>query len=481
MKNLAHYINGQQYAGRSGREATGFDPALGLVISNVPLGNKEDVSLAVLAAQEAFASWSQVPPVRRARVLFDFKSLLERNAHELAALITLEHGKTLAEAHNEVRRGIEAVEFACGVPQLLKGHYTEQAAPGVDNWTLREPVGVVAAITPYGLPMLAPCWMFPLAIACGNAVVLKPSERTPSIALRLAELFVQAGLPGGVLNVLFGDKQAVDALIDHDGVQAVSFAGSTPVAVSVYAHAAQRGKRAQAMGSAKNHAVVMPDADLDRAADALAASAYGCGGEGGLTVSVVVAVGGIADGLVERLAERARNVVVGNGAHAATVLGPLISAQHRAQAAAFVEDGVAAGARLVVDGRGRTVAGHPKGFYIGASLLDHVRPAMNVYREAILGPVLCVLRVADAAQAVALVNMHSFAHGVSCFTRDGGTARAFSRSVRAGIVGINIAAPAPMAWHAYGGAKQSLFGGRAVLGEDGVHFYTHTKTVVQGY
>ncbi|OZI37287.1 methylmalonate-semialdehyde dehydrogenase (CoA acylating) [Bordetella genomosp. 10] len=479
MLKIPHFINGQLYDGRSPRYADGFDPARGEIISNVPLAGPDEVDLAVAAADFAFPAWSETPPQRRARVLFNFKALLEQHQEELAATLTREHGKVLAEARSEVARAIDMVAYACGIPRLLKGQYTEQVEDGVDNWSLREPLGVVAGITPFNLPMLAPCWMFPLALACGNTFLLKPSERTPSIPVRLGELLREAGLPAGAFNVLHGDKLAVDALIAHAGVQAVSFAGSSPTAQYVHAQASARGKRVQALGGAKNHLVVMPDADLDLAADALLKAAYGTAGERGMAVSVAVAVGGAADPLVERLAPRVRALKVGNGMDPDTGMGPLISAQHRVKVLGYIEDGVEAGATIVVDGRDLRVPGHEKGFFVGGTLFDHVRPAMNIYREEILGPVLCVLRVPDLKSAVTLVNQHEYANGAACYTRDGATARAFARGVRTGMVGINVPIPAPAAWHSIGGRKQSLFGDFPLCGEEGLRFHTRYKSVMQ--
>ncbi len=479
MLKIPHFINGQPYDGRSHRYADGFDPARGEIISNIPLAGPDEVDLAVAAAREALAGWSETPPQRRVRVLFSFKALLEQHRDELAALITREHGKVLADAHAEVARGIDLVAYACGAPQLLKGLYTEQVDDGIDNWSVREPLGVVAGITSFNLPMLAPCRMFPLALACGNTFVLKPSERTPSIALRLAELLRDAGLPAGVFNVLHGDKQAVDALIAHDDVAALSFAGSSATAQYVHTQASARGKRVQALGSAKNHVVVMPDADLDRAADALLGAAFGSGGERGMSAAVAVAVGSAADPLVDALASRVRNLKIGNGMEPGIALGPLVSAQHRVKLLGYIEDGAEGGATVVVDGRDVQLPGHEKGFFLGGTLFDHVRPTLNVYREEILGPVLCVVRVPDLRAAMDMINQHEYAAGASCYTRDGATARAFVRGIRTGMVGINVATPAPAAWHAVGGGRRSLYGDHHLQGEEGLRFYTRYKSVMQ--
>jgi malonate-semialdehyde dehydrogenase (acetylating)/methylmalonate-semialdehyde dehydrogenase len=479
MKTIPHFINGQPYTGRIGRYSDGFDPARGEIVSNIPLAGVEDVDLAVAAAREAFPAWAETAPLKRARVLFAFKALLDKHQDELAELITREHGKVFSDAKGEVARGIEVVEFACGIPHLLKGDYTEQIGGGIDNWSMRQPLGVVAGITPFNFPMMVPCWMFPVAIACGNTFVLKPSERDPSASVRLAELLHEAGLPPGVFNVVHGDKQAVDALIAHPDVQALSFVGSTPIAEYIYAKGTAKGKRVQALGGAKNHMVVMPDADLDQACDALMGAAYGSAGERCMAISVAVAVGSVADKLVERLAPRVRALKVRNGMEADAEMGPLVTAQHRSKVLGYIEDGIAAGATMVVDGRELTVPGHEKGFFLGGTLFDHVKPSMNIYREEIFGPVLCVVRVPDFASAVKLINAHEFANGVSCFTSDGGVARAFARQIQVGMVGINVPIPVPMAWHSFGGWKRSLFGDHHAYGEEGVRFYTRYKSVMQ--
>jgi malonate-semialdehyde dehydrogenase (acetylating)/methylmalonate-semialdehyde dehydrogenase len=479
MKTIPHFINGQPYTGRIGRYSDGFDPARGEIVSNIPLAGVEDVDLAVAAAREAFPAWAETAPLKRARVLFAFKALLDKHQDELAELITREHGKVFSDAKGEVARGIEVVEFACGIPHLLKGDYTEQIGGGIDNWSMRQPLGVVAGITPFNFPMMVPCWMFPVAIACGNTFVLKPSERDPSASVRLAELLHEAGLPPGVFNVVHGDKQAVDALIAHPDVQALSFVGSTPIAEYIYAKGTAKGKRVQALGGAKNHMVVMPDADLDQACDALMGAAYGSAGERCMAISVAVAVGSVADKLVERLAPRVRALKVRNGMEGDAEMGPLVTAQHRSKVLGYIEDGIAAGATMVVDGRELTVPGHEKGFFLGGTLFDHVKPSMNIYREEIFGPVLCVVRVPDFASAVKLINAHEFANGVSCFTSDGGVARAFARQIQVGMVGINVPIPVPMAWHSFGGWKRSLFGDHHAYGEEGVRFYTRYKSVMQ--
>ncbi len=479
LRTLPHFINGETVPGGSGREAEVFNPALGAVSVRVPLANGAEVGAAVAAAQAAFRGWSETAPIRRARVLFRFKELLERHQDELAELITREHGKVFSDAKGEVTRGIEVVEFACGIPNLLKTDFTDQIGGGIDNWNLRQPLGVVAGITPFNFPVMVPCWMFPVALACGNTFVLKPSERDPSASVRLAQLLKEAGLPDGVFNVVHGDKEAVDALIAHPEVAALSFVGSTPIARYIHEEASRQGKRVQALGGAKNHLVVMPDADLEQAVDALIGAAYGSAGERCMAISVAVAVGHIADELVARLVPRVKALRVGNGMEGTSEMGPLVTGAHRAKVEGYIEAGEAEGAALVVDGRGLRVAGHEDGFFLGGTLFDRVSAQMKIYREEIFGPVLCVVRVPDFASAVELVNGHEFGNGVSLFTSDGGVARAFSRQIQVGMVGINVPIPVPMAWHSFGGWKQSLFGDHHAYGEEGVRFYTRYKSIMQ--
>ncbi len=478
-KNLSHYINGQPYDGRSNRYADGFNPATGEIITSVPLASTDEVALAVASAKAAFPAWSETPALKRARVLFNFKALLDKHQDELAELITREHGKVFSDAKGEVMRGIEIVEFACGIPHLFKGQYSDQIGGGIDNWSMRQALGVVAGITPFNFPMMVPCWMFPVAIACGNTFVLMPSEHDPSASLRLAELLTEAGLPPGVFNVVHGDKQAVDALIAHPDVEALSFVGSTPIAEYIYAEGTRRGKRVQALGGAKNHLVVMPDADLDQVTDALMGAAYGSAGERCMAISVAVAVGDVADKVIERLVPRVKALVVKDGMQGDAEMGPLVTAQHRNKVIGYIEDGVAAGAEMVVDGRGLKVPGAEKGFFLGGTLFDKVKPTMNIYREEIFGPVLCVVRVPDFAAAVELINAHEFGNGVACFTSDGGVARAFARQIKVGMVGINVPIPVPMAWHSFGGWKRSLFGDHHAYGEEGIRFYSRYKSVMQ--
>jgi malonate-semialdehyde dehydrogenase (acetylating)/methylmalonate-semialdehyde dehydrogenase len=477
MKKIPHYINGQHYDGRSNRYADGFNPATGEVTTSVPLASTDEVALAVASAKAAFPAWSETPALKRSRVLFNFKALLDKHQDELAELITREHGKVFSDAKGEVMRGIEIVEFACGIPQLLKGQYSDQIGGGIDNWSMRQALGVVAGITPFNFPMMVPCWMFPVAIACGNTFVLKPSERDPSASLRLAELLTEAGLPPGVFNVVHGDKQAVDALIAHPDVEALSFVGSTPIAEYIYAEGTRRGKRVQALGGAKNHLVVMPDADLDQVTDALMGAAYGSAGERCMAISVAVAVGDVADKVVERLIPRVKALVVKDGMNGDAEMGPLVTAQHRNKVIGYIEDGIAAGADMLVDGRDLKVPGNEKGFFLGGTLFDNVKPAMNIYREEIFGPVLSVVRAQSYEAAVDLIHNTEYANGTAIFTRDGDAAREFADKIEVGMVGINVPIPVPVAYHSFGGWKRSIFGDHGIYGPEGVHFYTRLKTV----
>jgi malonate-semialdehyde dehydrogenase (acetylating)/methylmalonate-semialdehyde dehydrogenase len=477
---VGHWIDGAlQPARTEARRLPVFNPATGAVAREVLLAEVDEVDQAVQAARAAFPVWADTPPVRRARVLQRFLGLLNARQDELAAVITAEHGKVFDDAQGEVMRGIEVVEFACGIPQLLKGGHTEQVSTGIDNWTLRQPLGVVAGITPFNFPCMVPCWMFPLAIACGNTFILKPSERDPSAALLMARWLKEAGLPDGVFNVVQGDRVAVEALLDHPDVKAVSFVGSTPIAHALYQRGAAAGKRVQALGGAKNHLVVMPDADVDQAVDALVGAAYGSAGERCMAISVAVLVGDVADAVVDRLAERAKALKVGDGMTPGVQMGPIVSRQALERIEGYVGLGVEEGATLVVDGRGLTVPGREDGFFTGGTLFDHVTPAMRIYREEIFGPVLCCVRVPDLASAVALVNAHEFGNGVACFTRTGQVAREFARRIEVGMVGINVPIPVPMAWHGFGGWKRSLFGDQHAYGEEGVRFYTRQKSVMQ--
>jgi len=475
---VGHLIAGKAVAGASGRFGDVYDPATGKVTRQVAFASRQEVDAAVAAAAAAFPAWAATPPARRAKVMFKFKQLLEAHADELTRLITSEHGKVLSDAAGSLARGIENVDFATAIPQLQKGEYSESVGTGIDSYTLRQPLGVCVGITPFNFPAMVPLWMFPLAVSCGNTFVLKPSERDPSCGYRLAELALEAGLPPGVLNVINGDKEAVEALITHPGVAAVSFVGSTPVAEYIHRTATQHGKRVQALGGAKNHAVVMPDADLDQAADALMGAAYGSAGERCMAISVGVAVGDqVADGLVSRLKERLARLQVRPGTDPKAEMGPLVTREHLARVTGYVEQGVKEGARLVVDGRGAKVEGGEGGFFLGGCLFDHVSNQMRIYKEEIFGPVLSVVRVATAEQALKLVNEHEYGNGTAIFTRDGGVAREFVSRVQAGMVGVNVPIPVPVGTHSFGGWKRSLFGDHAIYGAEGVHFYTRLKTV----
>ncbi|MBL5976270.1 CoA-acylating methylmalonate-semialdehyde dehydrogenase [Comamonas sp. NyZ500] len=480
---IAHYIGGAHISGNSTRKQPIYNPATGAVSRQVRLGTAQDVEAAVAAAQSAFPRWADTPPIRRARVLFKFLELLNRNKDELAALITAEHGKVFTDAQGEVARGIDIVEFSCGIPQLLKGDFTDQVSTGIDNWTLRQPLGVVAGVTPFNFPVMVPMWMFPVAIAAGNCFVLKPSPIDPSPSLFIADLLKQSGLPDGVFNVVQGDKEVVDALLEHPGVKALSFVGSTPIANYIYETGARHGKRVQALGGAKNHMVVMPDADIDQAVDALIGAGYGSAGERCMAISVAVLVGDVADKLMPRLVERTRALKVLNGTNLAAEMGPIVTPAAHARISSYIEQGVKEGAQLLVDGRTFLGAaageGCANGFWMGGTLFDQVKPEMSIYREEIFGPVLSCVRVADFSAAVQLVNKHEFGNGVACFTRDGNVAREFTRRIQVGMVGINVPIPVPMAWHGFGGWKKSLFGDMHAYGEEGVRFYTKQKSVMQ--
>ena len=478
-RDIGHYIHGERVASTSGRAQAVYNPATGAVARQVALASVDEVNAAVASAKAAFPAWSETPPIRRARVMNNFLALLNEHRDELAAMITAEHGKVFTDAIGEVSRGIDIVEFACGIPQLLKGDYTDQVSTGIDNWTMRQSLGVVAGITPFNFPCMVPCWMFPVAIACGNSFILKPSERDPSASLFMAELLKKAGLPDGVFNVVQGDKLAVDTLLTHPDVKAVSFVGSTPIAQYIYETGAHHGKRVQALGGAKNHMVVMPDADVDQVVDALIGAAYGSAGERCMAISVAVLVGDIADKVVPLVAERARALKIKNGMELDAEMGPIVTAVARDRIEGYIGIGVEEGAQLVVDGRGFRPAGFDEGFWTGGTLFDHVTPEMRIYKEEIFGPVLACVRVADFATAVDLVNAHEFGNGVACYTSDGGVAREFARRIQVGMVGINVPIPVPMAWHGFGGWKKSLFGDMHAYGEEGVRFYTKQKSVMQ--
>ncbi len=481
--NIGHYIGGRLVAGTSGRTQDVFNPATGAVTGKVALASTAEVSAAVAAAQAAFPAWADTPPIRRARILFKFLELINAHKDELAHCITAEHGKVFTDAQGEVTRGIDIIEFACGIPQLLKGDFTDQVSTGIDNWTLRQPLGVVAGITPFNFPVMVPMWMYPVAIAAGNTFVLKPSPIDPSASLLMAKLFKDAGLPDGVFNVAQGDKEAVDALLNHPDVKAVSFVGSTPIANYIYETGAHNGKRVQALGGAKNHMVVMPDADIDQTVDALIGSAYGSAGERCMAISVAVLVGDVADKIVPLLVERTKTLKILNGTNLAAEMGPIVTNIAHKRITGYIDVGIKEGAKMLVDGRGFKGAaageGCANGFWLGGTLFDHVTTDMRIYKEEIFGPVLVCVRARDFGEALNVVNGHEFGNGVSCFTRDGNVAREFSRRVQVGMVGINVPIPVPMAWHGFGGWKRSLFGDMHAYGEEGVRFYTKQKSIMQ--
>ena len=479
VAQIGHWIGGAPHAGAADRTSEVFNPATGEVSGLVQLGGAPVVDAAVRAAVGAYPAWSETSALNRARVMFRFKELLDRHHDDLARIITREHGKVFTDARGEVQRGLEVVEFACGAPQLLKTQFSDNIGGGIDNFSLRQPLGVVAGITPFNFPVMVPMWMFPLALVCGNTFILKPSERDPSASLLMADLLKQAGLPDGAFNVVQGDKAAVDAILQHGDIAAVSFVGSTPIAEYIHNEGTRRGKRVQALGGAKNHMVVMPDADLDQAADALVGAGYGSAGERCMAISVAVAVGHIGDELVAKIAERVKKLRIKDGMEADADMGPVVTETHRQKILGYIEQGIASGAKLVCDGRSHRVAGREKGFYLGATLFDHAKADMSIYREEIFGPVLTVTRVPDFAAAVDLINSHEFGNGVACFTTDGGTAREFARRVKVGMVGINVPIPVPMAFHSFGGWKRSLFGDHHAYGEEAVRFYTRYKSVMQ--
>jgi malonate-semialdehyde dehydrogenase (acetylating)/methylmalonate-semialdehyde dehydrogenase len=475
---IHHFVAGARQLVDVARWGAVYDPSTGAQTAAVPFASMGDVDTAVMEARRASLEWGALPAPRRARVLFRFRELLESHADELAELISREHGKVLADARGEVQRGLEVVEFCCGIPHLLKGEFSENVGTGIDAWSMRQPLGVCAGITPFNFPVMVPLWMLAPAIACGNAFVLKPSEKDPSAPVRLAELLIEAGAPPGLLNVIHGDKVAVDALLAHPDISAVSFVGSTPIARYVYETAAHHGKRVQAMGGAKNHLIVMPDADLDQATDGLMGAAYGSAGERCMAISVAVAVGAkTADALVARLAERVRTLRVGPSLAAGMDMGPLVTQAHQERVRAYVDLGVSEGAQLVVDGRDLAIPGHAGGFFLGGSLFDHVTPAMRIYQEEIFGPVLCVVRAKSFDEALQLASDHPFGNGVSIYTRDGDAAREFVNRVQVGMVGVNVPIPVPLAFYSFGGWKQSAFGDLHQHGMDGVRFYTRLKAV----
>lgn len=478
-KTLNHFIDGKPTTGGSNRFGDVYNPGTGQVASRVPFATVAEVNEAVASAKRAFGPWANTPPAARARVLFRYRDLIDSDMDNLAQIVSAEHGKTIEDAKGSITRGLEVVEFACGIPHLLKGEHNEAVSSGIDSYSIRQPLGVCAGITPFNFPAMVPMWMYPIAIACGNTFVLKPSERDPSTAYRLAELALEAGLPPGVLNVINGDKEAVDALLQHDDVDAVSFVGSTPIAEYVYRTASATGKRVQALGGAKNHLVVMPDADVEQTVDALMGSAYGSAGERCMAVSVAVTVGNkVADDLIDRLAPRVQSLKVGAYTEPDVEMGPLVTQQHLDKVRGYVDAGVSEGAELIVDGRD-TPETKKDGFFLGGCLFDRVSPEMSIYRDEIFGPVLSVVRVDDYEDALALVNDHEFGNGAAIFTRDGDAARDFTSRVKIGMVGVNVPIPVPTAYHSFGGWKRSLFGDHHVHGPEGVRFYTRLKTITQ--
>jgi malonate-semialdehyde dehydrogenase (acetylating) / methylmalonate-semialdehyde dehydrogenase len=477
MRTINHWINGRVHEVEPERTGAVYDPATGQQTARVAYASGDDVDAAVRAARAAFPAWRDTSVVKRARVMFAMRELLERHRGELARIIAAEHGKVVPDAAGEVQRGLEVVEVASGIPHLLKGDFSENVSTEVDCYSIRQPLGVAAGITPFNFPIMVPMWMHPIAIACGNAFVLKPSERDPSVSTRVAELYAEAGLPDGVFNVVHGDKVAVDAILDHPGISAVSFVGSTPIARYIYERGTSHGKRVQALGGAKNHAVVMPDADMDSAADALVSAAYGSTGQRCMAISTAVAVGRAGDALVAKVRERAASLRTGPGLDPETDMGPLVTGAARDKVAGLVESGVNQGAKLVLDGRGVQVEGHQDGFYLGPTLFDEVTTGMEIYKQEIFGPVLIVLRVADIDEAIQLINDNPYGNGTAVFTSNGAAARKFQNEIQVGMVGINVPIPVPLAFYSFGGWKDSLFGDLHVHGPEGVAFYTRGKVV----
>ena len=477
MNLIEHFIDGKIVPGVSDRKGKVFNPAIGKQESEVRLGSKQDLDLAVQKAKKAFGMWSNVTPIQRARIIFKYKEIIEKNSDLLAKMIVSEHGKVFEDAKGSLTRGLEVVEFACGIPQMLKGDFTENVGTDIDSWSIRQPLGVCAGITPFNFPAMVPMWMFPMAIACGNTFVLKPSEKDPSCPLKLAELFSEAGLPDGVLNIVNGDKEVVDAVLEHKDISAVSFVGSTPIAKYIYENAAKNEKRVQALGGAKNHCVVMPDCDLDQAVNGLMGAAYGSAGERCMAQSVAVAVGNVGDKLVGELSKKVEALKIGPGMDKGSEMGPLVTKEHLDRVRGYVDLGIKEGADLVVDGRDIKLQGYEDGYYIGGCLFDNVKKDMRIYKEEIFGPVLSVVRAKDFNEALNLINDHEFGNGTSIYTRDGDVGRTFANQIKVGMVGINIPIPVPVAFHSFGGWKRSLFGDQHMHGPEGVRFYTKLKTI----
>ena len=477
---VGHYINGRSLTVSGERSQSVYNPATGQVVRQVALASKATVQQAVAAAAAAWPAWRLTAPLKRARIMFRFKEILEQHANEVVSLLTEEHGKVLDDARGEFVRGVEVVEYACGAPELLKGEHSKDVGPAIDSWSEFQPLGVVAGITPFNFPAMVPLWMYPMALICGNTFVLKPSEKDPSAPTRIAELLQEAGLPDGVFNVVHGDKEAVDALLTDPAVQAVSFVGSTPVAEYIYRTGTAHGKRVQALGGAKNHAVVMPDADIDNAVNALMGAAYGSCGERCMAISAVVCVSdAVADEVVAKLAGRVAALRVGPGIDSNNEMGPLVSKPHCEKVCGYVDSGLQEGAELVVDGRGLSIPDQPGGYFLGGCLFDRVTPEMRIYREEIFGPVLCVLRVQSLQEAMRLIDEHEYGNGTCIFTRDGGSARYFTDNIKVGMVGVNVPLPVPVASHSFGGWKRSLFGDLSAYGPDAIRFYTRRKTISQ--
>ena len=477
MNLIEHYIGGKIVTGSSSRKGKVFNPATGTQESEVLLASKSDLDLAVQKAKQSSESWSNTPPLQRARIIFKYKELIEKNSDLLTKLIVSEHGKVYEDAKGSLTRGLEVVEFACGIPQMLKGEFTENVGTNIDSWSIRQPLGVCAGITPFNFPAMVPMWMFPMAIACGNTFILKPSEKDPSCSIKLAELFSEAGLPDGVLNVVNGDKEVVDAILENKDIVAVSFVGSTPIAKYIYETAAKNEKRVQALGGAKNHCVVMPDCDLDQAVNGLMGAAYGSAGERCMAQSVAVAVGNVGDKLVGELSKKVEALKIGPGMDKSSEMGPLVTKEHLERVRGYVDLGIKEGADLVVDGRDIKLQGYEDGYYIGGCLFDNVKKDMRIYKEEIFGPVLSVVRAKDFDEALNLINDHEFGNGTSIYTRDGDAGRTFANQIKVGMVGINIPIPVPVAFHSFGGWKRSLFGDQHMHGPEGVRFYTKLKTI----